>query len=207
MSLSDAKVVLVSELDIFLLVPLVDRLPVTGRATRHHLSAADLVIGLQLVTLGGVKIAVLPLHVVDLGFGPDEFLRVSVAGKAPFHLERIFLIDSRHIVDLAVASRTSNALCNVNTMVEIGVLGQVVHPLPLDRLIIAEARPNRFQIRAVCPDLRVTIHTRLGRRHTCRGRRFDRRVAIAAIDAVVTDMVFVAELDRLLLFEITARQI
>jgi hypothetical protein len=43
----------------------------------------------------------------------------------------------------------------------------------------------------------MTVHTRLGGRNSREGSRFHRRVAIPAIDAVIADMVEVAELDRL----------
>ena len=42
-----------------------------------------------------------------------------MARETPFHLERIFLIDGRHVVDLSVTGRTSDSLCDVDTVIEI----------------------------------------------------------------------------------------
>ena len=75
-----------------------------------------------------------------------------------------------------------------------------MHAFPLERLAGAKTRAHGFEIRTVGPDLFVAIHARRGRRHS-RGRgRFDGRVTVTAIDAVVADMMFMTELDWLLSF-------
>ena len=121
-----------------------------------------------------------------------------MALQAPFHLERILLINGWHIINLAMARGTPDAFGHMNAVIEIGILGQVVHPLPFDRRIIAKACAHRFQIRAVRPDLTVAIHAGLGRRHSGRGGCFNRRMAITAVDAVVAGVMLVAELHGLL---------
>ena len=128
-----------------------------------------------------------------------------MASNTPLHLERVFLKNSRHIVDLTVTSRASNAFSNVNTVIEVRVLRQIVNPLPLDWLVIAKTRPDGLEVGAVLPNLAVAVHACLSRRHACRGCRFHRGMAIAAIDAVIARVVLVAELDRLLSLQITAR--
>ena len=130
-----------------------------------------------------------------------------MASYAPFHLQSVFLINGWHVVDLAVARRTSDTLCNVNAVIEICKFGQIVNAFPLDRFVVSEARSNRFKIFAVGPQLAVAIHTRLCGRHAGTRRGFDGRMAIAAVDAVVADVVFMAELNRLLFFQISAGQI
>src|SRR5262249_5004902 len=50
---------------------------------------------------------------------------------------------------------------------------------------------------AVGEDLRVAVHARLGRRDAGKRRVLDRRVAVAAVDAVTRDVPFVAELNWL----------
>ncbi len=104
-----------------------------------------------------------------------------------------------------MASRTPYALRNVDAVVKIRIFRQVVNAFPFDRLVIAKAGPDRFKVRAVGPDLTVAVHTGLCRRHPCRRGRLYRLVAISAIDTVVTDVMLVAELNRLLLFDVTAR--
>ena len=70
---------------------------------------------------------------------------------APFHLERVFLIDGRHIVDLAMTCRTSDAFSNVNTVIEVNKFRKVVHTLPLDRFVLSKACSDGFEIRTVGP--------------------------------------------------------
>ena len=66
------------------------------------------------------------------------------------------------------------------------------------RALAALCEAHGLEIRAVVPDLAVTIHAGLRRRHS-RGRRgLDRLMAIAAVDAVVAYVVLVAELNWLL---------
>ena len=97
-----------------------------------------------------------------------------------------------------MASRTTDAFLNVNAVIEVRVIRQVVYADPLDRLARAKTRAHRFEIRTIGPDLFMTTHAHAGRRHS-RGRRsFDGRVTVAAIDAVVADVMFVAELYGLL---------
>src|SRR5262249_30588531 len=47
-------------------------------------------------------------------------------------------------------------------------------------------------------DVGVAVHACLGRRNACECRLLDRRVAVAAVDAVTADVALVAELNRLL---------
>lgn len=182
-------------------------LSMTSRAACHYLSAANLVLLFQLEPLVGRQISVLPLHIEDLGLRPDELFRFAVTCQAPLHLQRVLLIDGRHIVDLAVTCRTSDTFSYVNTVIEICKLGQVVNSFPFDRDVISKTCANRFEIRAVIPDLAMTVHTGLRRRHTGGRGRLDGRVTVTAVDAIVTDVVLMTELHRLLLFEIAARQI
>src|SRR5258708_35469952 len=106
-----------------------------------------------------------------------------------------------------MTGRAPDALCNMNAVVKICVFRQVVNTLPFHRLVIAEAGSDRFEIRAVGPYLAVTVHAGLRWRHARSRCRFDRLVAIPAVDAVVADMMLMAELDWLLPFQITSRQV
>ena len=89
----------------------------------------------------------------------------------------------------------------MNAVIEIRVVRKVVHPNPLNWFAVAEAGAHRLQIRAVSPDLFVTIHAGAGRWHAGRRRRLNRGMTVTAINAVVAHVVFVAELDRLLTFD------
>lgn len=179
----------------------------TCRATRHHFLAPYLIIGFELRAFRLINIAILPIHVKNLVFWSNESLRRPVARYAPFHLQRFFLEDGRHVIDLAVTGRAPDALRHMDTVVKISVFGQLVHTFPLDRLIIAEAGPDRLKIRAVRPYLAMAVHTRLSRRHSCGGGCLDCLVAISTIDTVVAYVMFVAELDRLLYLVIASGKV
>ncbi len=68
---------------------------------------------------------------------------------------------------------------------------------PLNRHARAKTFPHRFEHGTLRPDLRVAIHAGLRRRNAGKGAVFHRRVAVAAVDAVVADVMFVAEWHRL----------
>jgi hypothetical protein len=70
------------------------------------------------------------------------------------------------LVYATVASRTANALLDVNAVIEVGVVRKVVHANPLEWLAGAETRAHRLQIRTLGPDLLVTTHTRRRGRQT-----------------------------------------
>ena len=100
-----------------------------------------------------------------------------------------------------MTGRTSDAFFHVNAVIEVGVIRQVVYAYPLDRLAGAKTRAHWFEIRTIGPDLFVAVHARCGRRQS-RGRGcFDGSVTVAAIDAVVTDVMFMTELNGLLTFD------
>lgn len=96
--------------------------------------------------------------------------------------------------------RTTDAFLNVNAVIEVGVIGKIVNANPLDWLVVLEACANRFEVWTVRPDLPVTVHARVSGRQSGRGRGLDRRVTVTTINAVITHVVFVTELNRLLPF-------
>ena len=131
------------------------------RTSGYNFLAANLVLFLQTQPFFSSQIAVLPIGVVYLGFWTDELFRFAVAGQAPFHLQSVCLVNSRHIIYLTMAGRASDAFCNVNTVVKIRVFGQIVDSFPFDRFIFAIARTYRFEVWAVRPNLAVAIHASL----------------------------------------------
>ena len=179
----------------------------TSRTACHYLFPSDLVLLFQLEPLIGGEVSVLPPHIEHFRLRPDEFLGLAMTRQTPFHLQRVLLINRRHVVDLAVARRAPDSLRYVNTVIEISKLGQVVDAFPFDRFVVAEARTDGFKVRTIAPDLAVTVHTGLRRWHA-RGRgRLDRRVTVTTVDAIVTHVVLMAELHRLGPFKIASRQI
>ena len=97
-----------------------------------------------------------------------------------------------------MTGRTANAFVHMNAVIEVSVVRQVVHSDPFDWFAGAKTLTNRFQIRAVGPNLFMTVHAGGGGGQTGGRRGFNRGVAVAAIDAVVADMMLMTKLDRLL---------
>ena len=124
--------------------------------------------------------------------------------KTPFHLQRLRLRDDGHLIDAAMTCRTSDALVHVDRMIEISKIREVMNANPLQGLSVFETVAHRFEIRTVRPNLLVAIHANRGRRYSCRSRGLHGRVTIAAINAVIADVMFVAELDWLLALDILA---
>ncbi len=86
-------------------------------------------------------------------------------------------------------------------MVEISIVRQVVNSDPLDWFTSPKTRANRFQIRTISPNLFVAIHADARGRDSGRGSSFYRGVTVAAINTVISNVVFMAKLYRLLPLE------
>src|SRR5688572_6306832 len=136
-------------------------------------------------------------HRENVAARTDELLRFAVTVQTPLHLQRVLLHHQRHLVDPSVTRLAAHPLLHVDAVVEIDEIRQVVHTNPVERGVVAEARAHRLEDRAVRPQLRMAVHTGLGRRNSGERRRFHRRVTVAAIDPVVADVMRVAELKRL----------
>src|SRR5262245_5695555 len=139
-----------------------------------------------------------PLHVEYVLARPHLVLGMAMAVEAPFHLQGHGLIELIHLVDVAVARRAADALVHVHAVVEVDKVGQIVHPDPADRAVVAPARAHWLEVRALRPDLRVAVHARLRRGDAGERRDVDTRVAVATVDAELAGVMRVAELDGLL---------
>jgi len=120
-----------------------------------------------------------------------------MTAQTPIHVQRALAPGQRHPVDAPVTRRATDTFVDVDTMVEINEARKIVNPGPLDRLIIAKTIAHGRQYRAIGPDLIVAIHTGFGGRNAGERAVFHRCVAVAAVDAVVADVVLVAEGHRL----------
>jgi hypothetical protein len=95
----------------------------------------------------------------------------------------------------------------VNAVIEINEIGQTVHLHPFDGLIVTVAVAHWVQVPGVIKEHGLAVHARVGRRDSRNSGSFHARVAIAAINAVVADMMFMAELYGLLTREVLARHV
>src|SRR5919205_3999050 len=131
-----------------------------------------------------------PFHVVNLFHRPHESFRRTMTLQTPLHLQRLRLEKNRHLVDATVTRRATDTFFHVNAVIEVSVIRQVVYAYPLDRLACAKTRPHGFEIWTVGPDLFVAVHARRSRRQASGSGRLNGSVTVAAINAVVTDVMF-----------------
>jgi hypothetical protein len=149
----------------------------------------------------------LPIHIENLIAWPQNLLWIAMAVQTPLHQQRRGLKHQRHLVDLTVTRRASHALIDVNAVVEIDVVRQAVHADPLYGFIGAITFAHRLQISGVVEQDGMAIHARLGGRNPSGGGGFDAGMTVPAVDTVVSNVVFMAELDRLLARNVLIRQI
>src|SRR5258708_1847329 len=121
-------------------------LAMTGRAARQLDRCPNLVLFPQLGADFGLIVRGLPVHIENLIFRAENLLRVAMALHAPLHQQRVGLEYQRHLVDLPVARRATNALVDMNAVIEIDEIGQTVNFDPLDGFIAAIALADRLEV-------------------------------------------------------------
>src|SRR5439155_9272729 len=119
--------------------------------------------------------------------------RIAVTRYAPVHEQGFVLIGKRHLVDAAVAGHAADSFVNVNVVVEVDELGQIVNALPGNRFPGAITGPDRLQHGTAEPDFLMAVHARLGRWNAGKRRILHRRMAVAAVNAELADVMLVAE--------------
>ena len=97
-------------------------------------------------------------HGEYLIFWTHILLRMAVAIQAPFHIKRVGFPGQCHLVHTSMTGLTTYALGNMNAMVEVNIIRQVVHSIPLDRLTRPETFSDRLEYGTLIPDLAVTSH-------------------------------------------------
>ena len=123
---------------------------------------------------------------------------MTMARETPLHVHVGVFPRERHHVYASMARLTTNTLADVNTVVKVDEIRQIVHAIPADRPILAQAGAHGFKHVAVGPNLLVTVHARGSRRNTGKRADLDRGMAIPAIDTNATDVMLMAEWDRLI---------
>ena len=130
-----------------------------------------------------------------------------MAVQAPLHQQGVGLEYQRHLVDLPMARRAADALIDMNAVIEVDEIGEPVDFHPLDGFVAAIAFADRLEVRRIIEQHRMAIHARFRLRNAGHGGSFDAGVAIAAVNAIVADVMFVAELHRLLTGDVLPRHI
>jgi len=167
---------------------------VAGRATRELGRGPKFVLRRKLLSCFFLIRGRFPIHIENLVAGPKVRLRIAVAIQAPAHREGRRLKNKGHLVDGTMAGRTANPLVDMDTVIEINVVGQAMHFDPLDGLIRAVALANRLQVTDVVEENGMAIHAGFGGRNAGISRALYAGMAVAAVDAFISHVVLVAEL-------------
>jgi len=130
-----------------------------------------------------------------------------MALQAPAHQQSVGLENQRHLVDLPVACRASHALIDVNAVIKVDEIGQAVNFHPFNGFIGAIAFANGLEVSRGVEQHRMAVHAGLRRRDTGNGGSFHTGMTVAAVDAVIAHVMFVAELHRLLAGNVLPRHI
>src|SRR5688572_30618295 len=96
-----------------------------------------------------------------------------------------------------MARDAADSCRDVGAVVEVGVIGKLVHANPAHRPAARGTFANRCELRAVPHHELMAIHAGLRGRNVRDGRNFDRGVTIPAVEAELTNVEAVAVLDRL----------
>src|SRR6266849_4549786 len=182
-------------------------LAMTGRAARPRGRGPNLVLFPELGAGLRLIIRRLPLHIEYLIFRAENLLRVAMAIQAPLHQQSIGLEYQRHLVDLPVARRTAHALIDMNAVIEIDEISQAVNFDPLDGFIAAIALADGLQVGCIIEKHRMAVHAGLRGRDAGNGGNFHAGMTVAAVNAVVADVMLVAELHRLLAGNVLPRHV
>ena len=179
----------------------------TGRATRQLGRCPNLAFHSKFLTQFFLIRTGPPIHGKDFIQGTQVWSRIPVTVDAPLHQQSIGLKDQRHLIDLPMASRASNALVHINAVIEIREISQAVYSYPLDGLARAIAFANRLEVIRVVEEHGVAIHTGFRGRNAGYSGGLHAGVTVAAIDAVVSHVMFVAELHRLFTRDVLTRHV
>jgi len=179
----------------------------TGRAVRQLGYGADIPFHCEFLAEFSLVCGRFSIHVENLIQWAKSVPRIAVALDAPLHQQGRRLEYERHLIDLAVTGGATNAFVDMNAVIEIDEIGKTVNLHPLDGLVGAIALPHGLEVIRVVEEHRVTVHAGLCGGDSRDGRGFHARVTVSAVDTIVADMVFVAELHRLLARDILIRGI
>ena len=125
-------------------------------------------------------------------------LRVIMAIDAPAHVERIGAVGQRHLANRPVAGGAAYSFIHMNAVVEVDEIRHGVDARPFQRLVRGVTGAHGLQHGTVQPQFGVATHADLRGGNARVGRLLHRGVAVAAIDAVVGNVMLVAEGNRLL---------
>ena len=146
---------------------------------------------------GRTHIRRLPIQIGDLVFRAQKIFRMPMAFQAPGHAHRLRIGNHRHVIDLPMAARATDAAIHMRSVIVKLVIGQPMNPYPLHRLASFPARAHRLQFWIIFLHLLMTRHAGLGVRHVGLRRDIDKAVAVTAIHSQLGNVNIVGKRDRL----------
>ena len=96
-----------------------------------------------------------------------------MAIETPFHIERLRFLRQGHFIDAPVAGGATDALGDMNAVIEIDVAWQIVDAIPFQRSACRKTFTNRSQHRGFTEDLRMARHAGLSGWQSCKRRFFN----------------------------------
>src|SRR5579884_2405072 len=75
-----------------------------------------------------------PIGIEHFGWGPQVWRRIAVAIQTPTHGQWRRLPHQRHAIDFTMTRRTPDAFGDMNGMIEVNVIGKLIHFVPVNRL-------------------------------------------------------------------------
>jgi len=112
----------------------------------------------------------------------------AMAFQAPTHAVGFGVVDDFHVVDVPVASDTTDATIHVNRMIEVDVVGSFMNSDPRNRIAGLPRLAYGSKFRALGFDLSVAVHAGLGPGNIRVRRFFDSRMAVTAIHPELVDV-------------------
>ena len=122
---------------------------------------------------------------------------MPVTVQTPLHLQRCHLPSQGHQIHSSMAGGATDALVHVDAVVKVDKIGKIVNSRPLKGHSGPPTLPDRFEIGAVGENLRMTIHTSLGRGNAGKSGDLHRSMTVAAVNPFITNVMFVTELNWL----------
>lgn len=107
-----------------------------------------------------------PSKVRNLVFGAEDSFGIAMTIQAPAHAQGFHLADFFHLIHATVAGDAAHPPGHMGTMVELHVIGEVMHFDPRDPLSGHKALANKSQLWALGSDPSMTVHACLRRRNS-----------------------------------------
>jgi hypothetical protein len=134
-----------------------------------------------------------PIQIGNLVKRAEMIFRSTVALQAPTHAVGFGVVDDFHVVDVPVASNTTDAAIHVNRMIEVDVVGSFMNSDPRNRIAGLPRLAYGSKLRALGFDLSVAVHAGLGGWNIGVGGFFNSRMAVATVHSKLIHMEGVIE--------------